>query len=196
MVGRLFEDAELDQRGASRPTTAAPRGRGRLPSGPALHERLRRQRTASPGRTARELDAGRRAALLRRSRRSRRSPRSAPWRAGAPQAPAVTLPPAIAPTPSPRSANPNYRRYFSGQSVSLIGTWMQTVAQWWLVLQLTGSGTAVGLVVALQTLPVLLLGPYGGVVADRVDKRRLMIVLQSMMGGLALVLGVLTLTIV
>src|SRR6195952_3166839 len=90
--------------------------------------------------------------------------------------------------------NPNYRRYIGGQSVSLVGTWMQTVAQSWLVLQLSGSGTALGLVVALQTLPVLLLGPYGGVVADRVDKRRLMIALQSMMGVLALVLGVLTLT--
>ncbi|MCW2677575.1 MAG: putative transporter, partial [Modestobacter sp.] len=90
--------------------------------------------------------------------------------------------------------NPNYRRYVSGQSVSLVGTWMQTVAQSWLVLQLTGSGTALGLVVALQTLPVLVLGPYGGVVADRVDKRRLMIGLQAMMGALALVLGVLTIT--
>jgi MFS family permease len=89
---------------------------------------------------------------------------------------------------------PNYRRYFIGQAISLVGTWMQTVAQSWLVLTLTGSGTAVGGVVALQTLPVLLLGPYGGVVADRVDKRRLMIVLQSMMGLLALVLGVLTVT--
>ncbi len=91
-------------------------------------------------------------------------------------------------------ANPNYRRYYSGQAISLIGTWMQTVAQSWLVLQLTGSGTALGLVVALQTLPVLLLGPYGGVVADRVDKRMLMIALQSMMGVLALVLGLLTVT--
>jgi MFS family permease len=91
-------------------------------------------------------------------------------------------------------ANRNFRRYFSGQAISLIGTWMQSVAQSWLVLQLTGSGTALGLVVALQTLPVLLLGPYGGVVADRVDKRRLMIVLQSMMGLLALVLGLLTVT--
>ncbi len=89
-------------------------------------------------------------------------------------------------------ANLNFRRYFAGQAVSLIGTWMQTVAQSWLVLQLTGSGTALGLVIALQTLPVLLLGPYGGVVADRVDKRRLMIALQSMMGLLALVLGLLT----
>src|SRR3954452_22086891 len=91
-------------------------------------------------------------------------------------------------------ANRNYRRYFTGQAISLIGTWMQSVAQSWLVLQLTGSGTALGLVVALQTLPVLLLGPYGGVVADRVDKRRLMIALQSMMGVLALVLAVLSMT--
>ncbi len=90
--------------------------------------------------------------------------------------------------------NPNYRRYFTGQAVSLVGTWMQTVAQGWLVLELTGSGTAVGVLVALQTLPVLLLGPYAGVVADRLDKRRLMIKLQTMMGVLALVLGVLTLT--
>jgi MFS family permease len=91
-------------------------------------------------------------------------------------------------------SNRNYRRYIGGQSISLVGTWMQTVAQSWLVLQLTGSATALGLVIALQTLPTLLLGPYGGVVADRVDKRRLMICLQSMMGVLALVLGLLTIT--
>src|SRR3978361_2424177 len=88
--------------------------------------------------------------------------------------------------------NPTYRRYISGQSISLVGTWMESVAQSWLVLQLRGSGTALGLVVALQTLPVLLLGPYGGVVADRVDKRRLMIGLQSAMGVQALILGLLT----
>jgi MFS family permease len=91
-------------------------------------------------------------------------------------------------------ANPNYRKYFRGQAISLIGTWMQTVAQSWLVLQLTGSATDLGVVVALQTLPVLLLGPYGGVVADRLDKRKLMMGLQSMMGLLALVLGLLTVT--
>ena len=56
------------------------------------------------------------------------------------------------------------------------------------------SSTALGLIVALQTLPVLLLGPYGGVIADRVDKRRLMIALQSAMGVQALILGVLTVT--
>ncbi|MHB1517271.1 MAG: MFS transporter [Acidimicrobiales bacterium] len=88
---------------------------------------------------------------------------------------------------------PNYRRYFFGQSISLIGTWMQTTAQAWLVFELTRSATALGLVVGLQTLPVLLLGPYGGVIADRVDKRRLMVVLQSAMGVQALALGVLTL---
>jgi MFS family permease len=90
--------------------------------------------------------------------------------------------------------NPNYRRYISGQAISLAGTWMQTIAQSWLVLQLTNSPTAVGAVVALQMLPVLLLGPYAGVVADRADKRRMMMVLQSMMGGLALLLGLLVIT--
>jgi MFS family permease len=89
---------------------------------------------------------------------------------------------------------PNFRRYYAGQAISMVGTWMQTVAQAWLVLQLTGSGTAVGLVVALQTLPVLLLGPYAGVVADRHDKRRLMIRLQITMSLLSLVLGLLTIT--
>ncbi len=89
---------------------------------------------------------------------------------------------------------PNYRRYISGQAISLVGTWMQMTAQAWLVLTITGSATKLGLIVALQTLPVLLLGPYGGVVADRVDKRRLMVVLQSLMGVQALALGVLTVT--
>ena len=91
-------------------------------------------------------------------------------------------------------AVPNYRRFFIGQAISLIGTWMQTTAQAWLVLTLTRSAGDLGIVVALQTLPVLLLGPYGGVIADRVDKRRLMVVLQSLMGVQALILGVLTLT--
>ena len=89
---------------------------------------------------------------------------------------------------------PNYRRYYSGQAVSLIGTWMQMTAQSWLVLTLTHSSTALGVVIALQTLPVLILGPYGGVIADRVNKRRMMIALQSAMGVQALALGVLTVT--
>jgi MFS family permease len=89
---------------------------------------------------------------------------------------------------------PNYRRYFAGQSISLIGTWMQMTAQSWLVLSLTHSSAALGIIVALQTLPVLLLAPYGGVIADRMDKRRLMIMLQSAMGLQALALGILTVT--
>jgi MFS family permease len=88
--------------------------------------------------------------------------------------------------------NLNYRRYLAGQSLSMVGTWMQAVAQSWLVLVLTDSPTAVGLLIAVQTLPVLVLGPYAGVIADRSDKRRLMIVLQSAMGVQALVLGLLT----
>jgi MFS family permease len=91
-------------------------------------------------------------------------------------------------------AIPNYRRYISGQSISLVGTWMQMAAQSWLVLTITRSATTLGLIVALQTLPVLLLGPYGGVIADRVDKLRLMTALQVAMGVQALVLGVLTVT--
>jgi len=67
-------------------------------------------------------------------------------------------------------------------------------AQSWLVLTLTGSSTDLGLIVAAQTLPVLLLCPYGGVIADRVDKRKVMIVLQSLMGVQALALGILTVT--
>ncbi len=87
---------------------------------------------------------------------------------------------------------PNYRLYFGGQSISLVGTWMQRTAQSWLVLSLTGSGAALGGIVACQTLPVLLFGAYGGVIADRVDRRKLMIGLQSAMGVQALVLGLLT----
>lgn len=86
----------------------------------------------------------------------------------------------------------NYRLYFTGQTVSLIGTWMQRVGQSWLVLELTGSGTLIGVTAALQFLPLLLAGPWGGLIADRVDKRRLLLVTQSVKGLLALVLALLT----
>jgi MFS family permease len=76
---------------------------------------------------------------------------------------------------------PNYRRYFAGQLISLSGTWMQTVAAIWLVLSLTGSGVAVGMTTALQFLPMLLLGAWGGLLADRVPKRRLLIATQALM---------------
>lgn len=91
-------------------------------------------------------------------------------------------------------AVPNFRLYLAGQAVSLPGTWMQVVAQSWLVLQLTGSGTLLGLVAAAQFLPVLLLGAYGGLVADRVGKRRLLLATQAALGLLALTLGLLTVT--
>jgi MFS family permease len=78
-------------------------------------------------------------------------------------------------------AVPNYRRYFVGQLISLSGTWMQTVAALWLVLSLTGSGVAVGLTTALQFLPMLLAGAWGGLLADRIPKRRLLIVTQALM---------------
>jgi MFS family permease len=89
---------------------------------------------------------------------------------------------------------PNYRLYFFGQVVSVSGSWMQRVAQSWLVLHLTGSGLALGIVAALQFLPVLVLGAWGGLFADRTDKRRLLMLTQALMGGLALVLGTVTLT--
>ena len=88
----------------------------------------------------------------------------------------------------------NYRLYFLGQIVSFSGTWMQTVAQMWLVLRLTGSGTALGITTALQFTPMLLAGAWGGVLADRVDKRRLLMCTQSVQALLALVLGTLVIT--
>ena len=88
----------------------------------------------------------------------------------------------------------NYRLYFFGQIVSISGTWMQGIAQAWLVLQLTGSGTILGLTTGLQFLPMLLIGPFGGVLADRVDKRRLLIATQATAGALAVLLGALTAT--
>ena len=86
----------------------------------------------------------------------------------------------------------NYRLYLGSQIVSFSGSWMQALAQSWLVLQLTGSGTALGTVVACQFIPTLLLSPYGGMVADRVDKRKLIMATQAMAGLLALILGVVT----
>ena len=87
---------------------------------------------------------------------------------------------------------PNYRRYFSGQAVSITGNWMQTVAEMWLVVQLTGSGVSVGLTAGLQFLPILLFGAWGGLLADRMRKRRLLMITQSLMVLPALALWALT----
>jgi MFS family permease len=88
----------------------------------------------------------------------------------------------------------NFRLYFGGQVISVSGTWMQRVAQSWLVLELTGSGVAVGGVTAFQFLPILLVAPMGGLIADRMDKRRVLYVSQSLAGLIALILGLLVLT--
>jgi MFS family permease len=88
----------------------------------------------------------------------------------------------------------NFRLYFVGQVISVSGTWMQTVALGLLILsdRLHGNGFDVGAATALQYLPMLLFGTFGGVVADRVDKRRLLLVTQAVAGVLALALGLLT----
>jgi len=91
-------------------------------------------------------------------------------------------------------AIPNYRRYFRGQSISVAGTWMQWVAEAWLVLKLTGSGTAVGVSTGLQFAGLLVFGAYGGVIADRYDKRKILMTTQPILALLAALLFVLTAT--
>lgn len=91
---------------------------------------------------------------------------------------------------------PNYRLWVIGALVSNIGTWMQRVAQDWLVLtELTDhDGIATGITTGLQFLPILILGPYAGLIADRYDKRKILLVTQTFMGLCALVLGTLVIT--
>ncbi len=90
--------------------------------------------------------------------------------------------------------NPIYRFYFASQIVSLAGTWAQVIALSWLVLQMTGSGTALGLIHAVHFLPLLLFGPWGGLIADRQMKHRLLLVTQSVSAILSLLLGILVMT--
>lgn len=80
----------------------------------------------------------------------------------------------------------NYRLYFLGQLVSVTGTWMQTVAQSFLVLQLTHPGSALGLTIALRFAPLLLFGPWGGLIADRLDKLPMLLVTQTLSAGAGL----------
>jgi MFS family permease len=89
----------------------------------------------------------------------------------------------------------NYRLFFTGQVISVSGTWMQTVAQTYLILfRLHGTGVDVALAIGLQFLPLLLLGPFGGLIADRLDKRKVLYATQSSAGLLALALGLLVVT--
>ena len=89
---------------------------------------------------------------------------------------------------------PNFRRYVSGQALSLIGTWVETVAQGLLVLQLTHSGVLLGLTTATRYAPVLILSPYAGLLVDRFSKRRVLLVTQSGLGLVSLLLGLAVLT--
>ncbi len=89
---------------------------------------------------------------------------------------------------------PNFRIFAIGHFIAVVAIWMQRIAQDWMVLQLSGSVTAVGITVALQFLPSLLLGPWGGMVADRFAKRKILILCQSMAAILAAALAVLALT--
>ena len=88
----------------------------------------------------------------------------------------------------------NFRLFVIGQAISLSGTWMQTIGLSWLVLEITHSGTQLGLVIAVQFLPILLFGVWGGLVADRFDKRHVLYFTQSIFGILALILGLLVLS--
>src|SRR5487761_2729540 len=88
----------------------------------------------------------------------------------------------------------NYRVYFFGQMVSQVGTWMQTTAQAWLVLKISDSPSALGLVTALQFLPITLFTLFGGVIADRLPKRRMLILTQTLALVQATILGVLVVT--
>jgi MFS family permease len=88
----------------------------------------------------------------------------------------------------------NFRIFFVGQLISQVGTWLQFIAQALLVLKLTDSGVALGLVTAFQFLPVLVFGAWAGVISDRVDKRRLMLVTQTAMMVFALALGLFVLS--
>src|SRR5437764_12805890 len=90
--------------------------------------------------------------------------------------------------------NRNYRLFFMGQLTSLVGTWMQTVAQSWLVYRLTGSATLLGLVGFASQFPIFVLSPVAGAVADTHPRRKTMIVIQTLMMLLAFPLAILTLT--
>ncbi|WP_432483509.1 MFS transporter [Kineococcus esterisolvens] len=89
---------------------------------------------------------------------------------------------------------PNFRVYVGGQALASTGVWMQNIALDWLVLELTGSAAAVGIAMALQFLPILLLGMHGGMIADRYPKRNILLVTQACSATVATTLAVLTLT--
>src|SRR3954464_6656233 len=168
------------QRERRGPDAAAPPAlaQGPVPRAPPRRARGRRRRDARARGRHPRADA----------RRGGPPGRAAP---GAPRGGGPPVPAALG--RSFRSLSvPNYRRYFAGQVVSLSGNWMQTVAEVWLILKLTGDGTLVGLAAGLQFLPVLVAGAWGGLLADRIPKRRLLTVTQALMAIPALALWALT----
>ena len=88
----------------------------------------------------------------------------------------------------------NYRLFFFGQMISLVGLWMHNAAQSWLVYEMTGSKSMLGLTMVAETLPIFLFSTWGGVLADRYPKRRILYVTQSIEALLALILAVLVFT--
>ncbi len=102
------------------------------------------------------------------------------------------------PTPSPQRfaafANRNFTRYFVGQTISSVGSWTQSLAVIWLVLEITDRSDRLGIAMALQFLPMLLLGAPAGVLADKVDNRRLLLATSAVSGLLALSLGIVVAT--
>jgi MFS family permease len=88
----------------------------------------------------------------------------------------------------------NYRLYFVGNGISFIGTWMQQIAAYWLILELTGSPVAVGALALVQTLPVTVLALVGGTIADRVSLRRMVVTCESVLAVVAAILAILALT--
>ncbi|HEY2792280.1 MAG TPA: MFS transporter [Micromonosporaceae bacterium] len=108
-------------------------------------------------------------------------------------------PPIAAPTPADEPVSMfgslrirNYRLFAGGQTISIVGTWMQNIAIGWLALQLSHSGTALGVVMAARFVPILFFGPWGGLLADRVDNRRLLTVTQVSLVTLSTALAVLS----
>ena len=94
----------------------------------------------------------------------------------------------------PALAQRNFRIFWTGQLVSVVGTWMQNVGQSWLVLELTGSAAKLSVVTAIQFLPMMLLSLFAGPLIDRFPKRRTLILTQSALAVLALVLALITAT--
>lgn len=113
---------------------------------------------------------------------------------GVPDAEAPAAPPPVRGSLLGVFRHRNYRLYFTGQGISLVGFWMQAIAQQWLVYRLTGSTVLLGLVGFASQAPVFFISPFAGVVADRIDRRRILLVTQSLMMSFAVVLAALTLS--